>query len=309
MESSPEASRTGGPSNRKPVLAPKPRLTPKPFSLQKSSAIRSISTPKKAAVPSKTTTQQTDGSEATSVPGPAGTPPAQKDPRQSTASDSKPRPGRVLAKDLPKATRGSPHGEDTLDSGVAPPSETVQRDDVIQADRKASTGFVNSAQRDGKKKEDETRPSVVQNLTEPGPDLSPADKPASRWGGSRKRLSAKLTSRFESAGLSPPPRPTATVSTTGGIDGADRPESSDPEPSRTEPPVTEYHGGGSIRRRISLLLDSSSRPEPTSKRDEPDAVNGPVKGVKERIQTWASGRTPRGPEQQPRVAPRSRSER
>ncbi|TNN33192.1 hypothetical protein EYF80_056645 [Liparis tanakae] len=298
MERSTEASWSAGPSGLKPALAPKPRLTPKPFSLQKSTAIRSISAPKKSAAPSKTTTRQTDGSEASRVPGPAGPPPAQKDPRLSPASDTRPRPGRALTKDLPKAARGSPLGEGALHSGVGksdPASEPVQRDDVIQAPR------------DGEQKEDEPLAPVVQNLS--GPERPPADEPASRRGGGRKRLSAKLTSRFESAGPTPPPRPTATGSTTGG--GADRPESSDAEPSCTEPPGEERRGGGGIRRRIGLLLDSTSRPEPTSKREEPDAAAGPVKGVKERIQTWASGATPRGAgaERQPRVAPRSRSER
>ncbi|XP_068576509.1 182 kDa tankyrase-1-binding protein [Cebidichthys violaceus] len=339
MESSVEVSQTGGTSSPKPALAPKPRLTPKPFSLQKNTTIRSINAPKTARVTSKTTTQQTEKSKAASVPKPPLTTPARKPPQQTTTSDSKPSPVGGLTKDLPKTTReskASPHGEDTPDSGVgksdpvtqtAPPKETpesepTRRDDVIQANHKASADVVNSAGIDGKKKEDKTQTSVIQSLEESASDVSSVDSLANRWGGSRKRLSMELTSRFESAGLSLPPQPTATISTTGNTEDANKPEPSDPEPSLTTPepsnigseegaPKEDYSGGGSIKRRISLLFDSSSRPEALTKRDELENVNGTgsVKGVKERIKKWAAEKTPEvmKTEKQPRVAPRNRS--
>lgn len=341
MESSVEVSQTGGTSDPKPALAPKPRLTPKPFSLQKNTSIRSINAPKTARVTSKTATQQTEISKAASVPKPTVTTPARKPPQQTTASDSKPSPVGGLTKDLPKTTReskASPHGEDTPDSGVGksdpvtqtalpketPESEPTRRDDVTQANHKASADVVNSAETDGKKKEDEAQASVIQSLEEAASDVSSVDSLANRWGGSRKRLSMKLTSRFESPGLPLAPQPTATISTTGNTEDANKPEPSDPEPSLTtsEPPnregdegapKEEYSGGGSIKRRISLLFDSSSRPEAATTRDEPEVVNGTegVKGVKERIKKWAAEKTPEGPttEKQPRVAPRNRSKR
>ncbi|TDH14409.1 hypothetical protein EPR50_G00042470 [Perca flavescens] len=335
MESSIEISQTGGTSNPKPSLAPKPRLTPKPFSLQKNTTIRSIHAPKRVAATSKTTTQPTGKSEASGVSKPSVSTPAQKLPQQTTTSDSKPSSVSVLTKDKPKPTKeskASPYGEDTLDSSVgksdpasqtAPPKETpkpepIQRDDVIQANHKASTDIVNSEQIDGKKTEDITQTSVVQTVEESGSDVSPTDNPAYRWGSSRKRLSMKLTSKFESAG-SLPPQPSVTVSTTSTKDDAHKPESSDPEPNQTtsEPSTDEgalkedYRGGGSIKRRISLLFDSSSRPEAMTKREEPEIINGTgvVKGVKERIKTWATETIPEGPktEKKPQVAPRTRS--
>lgn len=338
MESSIEIAQTGGTSNPKPSVAPKPRLTPKPFSLQKNTTIRSIHAPKRMAATSKTTTQQTGKSEALGIPKPSVSTPAQKLPQQITTSDSKPSSVSVLTKDKPEPTKeskASPYGEDTLDSSVgksdpasqtAPPKETpksepIQRDDVIQTNLKASTDIVNSGQIDGKKTEDITQTSVVQIVEESGSDVSSTDNPAYRWGSSRKRLSMKLTSKFESAGLSLPPQPSVTVSTTSTKDDAHKPESSDPEPNQTtsEPSNDEgalkedYMGGGSIKRRISLLFDSSSRPEAMTKREEPEIINGTgvVKGVKERIKTWATETIPEGPktEKKPQVATRTRSKR
>lgn len=243
----------------------------------------------------------------------------------------------MLPKDRLKATKeskASPHGEDKVDfserksdpaSQTAPPKETpksepIQRDDVTQANHKVSTDTVNSEQIDGKKKEDKTQTSVVQNIKESGNDVSSADNPAYRWGGSRQRLSMELTSKFESGGLSLPPQPSVTTSTVSTKDDANKP--SDPEPSRTtsEPSNRESDdgalkednsGGGSIKRRISLLFESPSRPEAATKREEPEIINGTesVKGVKERIKKWATETIPEGPktEKRPPVAPRPRS--
>ncbi|XP_034725546.1 182 kDa tankyrase-1-binding protein isoform X2 [Etheostoma cragini] len=336
MESSIEISQTGGTSNPKPSVAPKPRLTPKPFSLQKNIAIRSIHAPKRTGATSKTATQQTGKSEASGVPKPPVATPALKLPQQTTTSDSKPSSVSVLTKDKPKPTKESktsPYGEDTLDSSVgksdpasqtAPPKETpksepIQRDDVIHANHKASTDIINSEQIGEKKTEDITPTSVVQMVEESGSDVSSTDNPEYQRGSSRKRLSMKLTSKFESAGLSPPPQPSVTVYTTTTKDEAHKPESSDPKPNQTtsgpsndeDAPKEAYSGGGSIKRRISLLFDSSSRPEPMTKREEPEMLNGTgsVKGVKERIKTWATEIIPEGPktEKKPQFAHRTRS--
>ncbi|XP_035634048.2 golgin subfamily A member 6-like protein 22 [Oncorhynchus keta] len=144
------------------------------------------------------------------------------------------------------------------------------------------------------------------------------------WGGCRKRLSMGLTSRFESAGLSCPSQPPAkennqkqeqatkretavlkvsVLRTKEEEKITDSPETpSDPECrlKHSAPLKEERFGEGvketgeekvlSIQRRISLLLDSSSRPEPLTKREE---VPDPIKqadgsgGVKQRIKDWA----------------------
>ncbi|XP_042357656.1 182 kDa tankyrase-1-binding protein isoform X2 [Plectropomus leopardus] len=336
MESSIEVSKTGGTSNPKPSLAPKPRLAPKPFSLQKNTAIRSIHAPKPVVPSSQTTKQQTGKSEATGLPKPTVTTPAKKLPQQTTSSESKPSPVSVLTKAQPNTTKESktsPRGEDTLDSSVGksdpasqttPPKETpkskpVQKDDVIQANHRASTDIVTKPQDKGEKKNDENHTPVIQNVEEPRSDVSSTHGQESRWGGSRKRLSMELTSKFESAGLSLPSQPTVNTSTTTTKNDANKPRPSDPEPSQTaaEPPDREtdegtvkedYTGGSSIKRRISLLFDSSSRPEAMTKREEPEIINGTegVKGVKERIKNWVTETTPEDTktERRPQVAPR-----
>ncbi len=243
----------------------------------------------------------------------------------------------VLTEDHPETTKeskASPHGEDTLDSSVgkldpapqsAPPKETpksepIQKDDVIQTHRKASTDVVtNSERKDGKKEEDETETSVVQKREESGSDVSSSANSVYRRGSTRKRLSMELTSMFESGGLSVPPQPRINISTTRTKDDATKPESPDPEQSQTtsEPSnrgsnegglEEDYGGGGSIKRRISLLFDSSSRPEVMTKREEPEIVNG-TGGVKERIKNWTTEMSPEGPktEKKPQVVPRTRS--
>lgn len=331
MESAIEVSQTDGTSKPKPVLAPKPRLTPKPFSLQKNTTIRSIYAPKTATATSKITTQQTGKSEAAAVPKPTLAAPAP----QPTASDSKPSSVRALTKDQPKPTKeskASSHGEDSLDSSVgksdppsqtAPPKETPksepsQRDDVIQTNHKPSTDIVtNSEQKDGKKKEDETQTSLSQKLEESGGEVSPAAKPTYRRDSTRKRLSMELTSKFESGGLSLPPQPNISISTTDTKDDANKPESPEPERSQKTPEPSkresnkgglteDYGGGGSIKRRISLLFDSSSKPEVMTKKEEPEIINGTT-GVKDRIKHWVTETNTEDPK--PQVVPRTHSKR
>ncbi|KAJ4927459.1 hypothetical protein JOQ06_015186, partial [Pogonophryne albipinna] len=134
----------------------------------------------------------------------------------------------------------------------------------------------------------------------------------------------KLTSKFESGGPCLSPQPAVTITTTDTKDDADKPEPSDPEPSQptSEPSNKEgddgallgvNSGGGSIKRRISLLFDSSSKPEIVTKREEPEIINGAgsVKGIRERMKIWAKETPPEDPktEKKPQVAPRSRSKR
>ncbi|KAG7229749.1 hypothetical protein INR49_012545 [Caranx melampygus] len=335
MESSVETSQTGGASKPKPSLAPKPRLAPKPFSLQKNTAIRSINAPKPASTTSKPASNQTGNSGAPGVPKPTPATRAPKPRQQTTTYASKPCSASVHTKDKPETTKESkesPHKEDTLSSSVAPgksdpapqtappKSEPVQKDDVIQTNHKASTDFVtNSEQKDGKKTEDETQTPVIQKPEESGSDTSSTANPTYRWGSTRRSLPAELTSKFESGGQPQPPKITATAPTSNTKDHSKKPVST-PEPSQTttepsnresdegQPKEEDYSGGGSIKRRISLLFDSSQRPEVTPKREEPEIINA-TGGVKERIKHWASETSSEGPktEKKPRVAPRPRS--
>ncbi|XP_040889385.1 182 kDa tankyrase-1-binding protein [Toxotes jaculatrix] len=336
MESAIQTSQAVGASNPKPTLAPKPRLTPKPFSLQKNTTIRSIHAPKTVA---KTiTANQTGKSEATGVPKPTLTTHAQKPPQQTTTSDSKASSVSVQPKDKPKTTtesKASAHEEDTPDSTVAPgksepvsqtppPKETpkdepLQKDDVIQTNHKASMDFVtNSEQKDGEKKENATQAFVVQKPEESGSDGSSTVNATCRWGGTRKNLPVELTSKFESGGPSLPPQPTRTEST-GSTKDLNKPASSEPEQiqTTTEPsnresdeggPKEDYSGGGSIKRRISLLFDSPLKPEVGTKKEEPEIVNS-TGCVKERIKHWAVETSSPGPKtaKKPQVAPRPRS--
>nr|XP_046241226.1 histone-lysine N-methyltransferase, H3 lysine-79 specific-like [Scatophagus argus] len=330
MESSAEASQTAGISKPKPSLGPKPRLAPKPFSLQKNTTIRSIHAPKTVTATSKTTTTQQSGkSEATGLPKPTLPTPAEP----PTVSNSKPSSVSVLTRDQPETTNeidASQHGEDTTDSKksdpapqTAPPKEMpksvlIQNDDIVQTNHKASTHVVtDSEHKDGKKKEDDT--SVVQKLEESDNDVSSATDQTYRLSSTRKRLSVELTSKFESGGLPLPPQASNTISTTSTKDDANKPVSSDPEQSQTtsEPSNRasdeggeneDYSGGGSIKRRISLLFDSSSRTDVPAKREEPEIINV-TGGVKARIKNWATETSSEGPktEKKPQVVPRTRT--
>lgn len=339
MESSVETSQTGGAS--KPSLAPKPRLAPKPFSLQKNTAIRSINAPRAASTAaSKPASNQTGNSGATGVPKPTPAARAPKPPQQTATSASKPSSVSAHTKDKPETTKeskASPQEEDTLSSSVAPgksdpasqtappKSQPVQKDDVIQTNHKASTDFVtNSEQKDEKKREDETQTPVTQKPEESGSETSSTANPTYRWGSTRRSLPAELTSRFESGGPPQPPKITTTAPANSTKDHSKKPVSSSPEPGQTattEPSNREsdegrlkeedYSGGGSIKRRISLLLDSSQRPEVMTKREEPEIINTTTGGVKERIKNWVSETGSEGPktENKPRVAPRPRIKR
>ncbi|GLD69971.1 trichohyalin-like protein [Lates japonicus] len=339
MERSIETSQTRGASKPKPTLAPKPRLTPKPFSLQKNTTIRSIHAPKTVPTTVKSTTNQTGKSEAAGVPKATVTAKAQKPPQPTTTPASKPSSVSAHTKDKPKTTKESktsPHQEATLDSSVAPgesdpasqtaplketpKSEPLQKDDVIQTNHTTPTDFVTDPeQKDGKKKEDEAPTSVVQKPEESGSNDSSVANPAYRWGSTRKSLSTELTSKFESGGVPQPPQPTISVSRSNTKEDSNKPVASDPEriQTATEPSNREsdegglkedYSGGGSIKRRISLLFDSSSRPEVMTKREEPEIINS-VGGVKERIKHWAAETSSEGPkaEKKPQVVPRPRS--
>ncbi|KAM9759099.1 uncharacterized protein ACNS7B_005871 [Menidia menidia] len=334
MESSVQASQSGGISKPKPGLVPKPRLAPKPFSLQKNTTIHSIHAPKTIHGVSNAKPDQSGKSEAAGGSQPALSPPAPKSPEPASILASTPSSVSVPAKNQPPETKASevlPRKDATLDSGAGisdpapqtspsketPKSEPVQEDDVIQTNSKPSTeAGTNSEQKDEEKK-DESLVIAAQKVEESGNDASSKADSTYPWGGARKRLSTKLTSKFESGGLPLPPKPINAISTTSIKDVSVKPVPSAPEQTlaKSEPsnregdadePKEEYSGGNSIKRRISLLFDSSSRPEATTKKEEPEVMNV-TSGVKERIRNWAAETGSDGPkaEKKPLVAPRT----
>jgi len=334
MESSVQASQSGGISTPKPSLAPKPRLAPKPFSLQKNTTIRSIHAPKTIHATSNAKPDHTGKPEATGGLKPTLTTPAQK---PASISASKPSSVSVPAITQPRETKASevlPHKVVSLDSGAgiseptpqtSPPKETpkselVQKDDVIQTNHKPSTeAATNSEQKDEKKQKDGSQVSPAQKVEESSRDTSSKTDSTFPRGSTRKRLSMELTSKFESGGLSLPPQPPKAISTTIIKDDSDKPAPSIPDqsPAVSEPsnresdadePKEEYSGKNSIKRRISLLFDSSSKPEVLTKREEPEIMNG-TGGVKERIRNWTAETVSDGPKAKtkPPVATRTRS--
>ncbi|XP_030585947.1 182 kDa tankyrase-1-binding protein [Archocentrus centrarchus] len=324
MESSVEVPK----SNPKPGLAPKPALVPKPFSLQRNTAIRSIHAP-------KTSPPKTQKSEGTGVSKPTLTTVAQKPSQPTATSNSKPGSQSVVTKSQPKPTEAGeagPQKEETLskDSSVlksasqtSPPKETaktepVQKNDVVQTNHSApgepELVAVNSEQKDGKKKEEETQASAVQMLEHSGSNGSPSTDETFHWGGARKRLSTKLTSKFESGGPILPPQPITAITTANtksdsnkAVSSAPEQKQAVPEPSNRESDESllkeDYSGRNSIKRRISQLFDSRSRPEVMPKREEPEILDG-IGGVKERIKNWAAETSSEGPktEKKPQAA-------
>ncbi|XP_070993590.1 zinc finger CCCH domain-containing protein 13-like [Oncorhynchus clarkii lewisi] len=164
-----------------------------------------------------------------------------------------------------------------------------------------------------------SRPRPVSAIFLPSPTQAESSTPADRWVG-RRPLSADLTSRFESIGLSlhrgspaktgskeNSPEEGALLRRREGETGAEgtiaSPQAPDSKPSalaqgsekKKEEEKVERKGGGSIKRRISLLLDSSSSspvvplrvaaqgPESSSPVQPVPEADAPQGGVKQRI--------------------------
>nr|XP_029534861.1 zinc finger CCCH domain-containing protein 13-like [Oncorhynchus nerka] len=164
-----------------------------------------------------------------------------------------------------------------------------------------------------------SRPRPVSAIFLPSPTQAESSTPADRWVG-RRPLSADLTSKFESIGLSlhrgspaktgskeNSPEEGALLRRREGEMGAEgaiaTPQAPDSKPSalaqgsekKKEEEKDEGKGGGSIKRRISLLLDSSSSspvvplrvaaqgPESSSPVQPVPEADVPQGGVKQRI--------------------------
>lgn len=306
MEGSVQPSQTAGVSNPKPALGPKPRLAPKPFSLQTNTTIRSIHAPKSTVDASKTATPQGAKSEDAAVPKPAAPAP----PLKPTTSV------RAPTKEQGEPTKAGQAGPDASDGKADrvpqtppavenPKTAPLERGNAIENNQKTSADAATKLEREDENKKD----GSVSD--ESGSDVG---HPALRWGSTRKRLSMEITSRFEQGG-GPPPAPSNTgKQATGAKHDIIRAECTNPEQNQTRSelperegeesgPKEDYVGGGSIKRRISLLFDS--KPEATVKREEPEMING-TGGVKARIKNWAMDTVP---EKKPQFVPRPRSKR
>lgn len=327
MECSVEASQIAGVSKPKPPMGPKPRLAPKPFSLQSSTSIRSISAPKAAPATSRRAAEPSE--KATAVPRPTVPTPAS----QPATSGPKPSSEKLPTKATTEA-KASPHGDDTTDSKAGksdpapklavaaekPKSAPLQKSDAIQTNTKASSDIVTKPELNNEKKKEEKTPSVTQKPEEPGSDVSSSANSTYKRASTRNRLSMELTSKFEGGGIPLPPQPINKITTTSTKNEKNKPEPSQPEQSQTAPEPSaqkdsdndgglseDYIGGGSIKRRISLLFDASSRPEVTVRREEPEVLNSSG-GVKERIKNWAAEKSTE-PERKPQVVARARPKR
>lgn len=317
MECSVEASQIAGMSKPKPALGPKPRLAPKPFSLQSSTAIRSIHAPKTVAATSKT-----------------AAPPAPSSAPRPTAPVPQPSSAGAPAKDktrIATEAKSSPQGHDATDSvvgesnpapKVAPTAEepkSVPKSEPVQTNGKAfADSLIKAEVKDEKKKENKS-PSVLRKPQEPGSEVSSSPNPTYKKSSVRNRLSMELTSMFEGGSVPLPLQPVGRSSATSSRNERNKVEPSHPEPSQaTLEPSTQRDSdnaglaedgvsGGSIKRRISLLFDASSRPEVVARREEPDVLNCSG-GVKARIKNWT---TEKGNEleKKPQVVARARPKR
>lgn len=311
MECSVEASQIAGMSKPKPALGPKPRLAPKPFSLQSNTTIRSIHAPKTVAAASKTA--------APPAPSPAPRPSAPVPQPSPVGAPAKDKAGTATE------AKSSPQGDDATDSvvgesnpapEVAPAAEkpkSTPKSEPVQANGKASAEV-----KDGIKTEDKS-PTVLRKPQEPGSEVSSSPNPTYKKGSVRNRLSMELTSMFEGGSAPLPPQPLGRSSTTTSRNERNKVEPPHPEPSQATPePSTQRDGdsgglgedgvtGGSIKRRISLLFDASSRPEVVARREEPDVLNCSG-GVKARIKNWSAEKGGEL-EKKPQVVARARAKR
>ncbi|XP_034022967.1 calponin homology domain-containing protein DDB_G0272472-like isoform X2 [Thalassophryne amazonica] len=309
-------------SKPKPPLGPKPCLAPKPFSLQKNASIRSIQAPKTHTTSLKSAAHQAGKSDATGIPKAAVPTPAP--PQTNQDHESKPSSMKVLTKDQPKTnkeTKESPHEKQSLDVSVLPDKlETVSQQTAPpksqQSTQMPQTDRVHEqlvSQKNHKASEEIGSPSEESD-TNKKEDVTPTARASSKlpWGGTRKRLSMELKSKFESGSPSVPSQPSAITHKDNDKKAVPVPSLSTPEPVNRRNDENElkedYSGGDSIKRRISLLFDSSSKSDVTTKREEPEIINqlNDTGGVKERIKNWTleSNNETQKVEKKPQVPPR-----
>ncbi|CAL8337931.1 unnamed protein product [Lota lota] len=313
----------GGSLRARPLLGSKPLITPKPFSLQRNTALRSIHAPKTLVPSSPSSPSQVSIQNIF----PEATKPEPTTVLQSSPAitDAKPtRESAVLKGKTEKESTSQPNEKKSQDSTFVAttsdptshptepetnpvvdqpnlrdttPPNAIQKSAVTLRHPKASTGV--SEQKD----EGHTKTPLSPTSKDPPSNaLSSADL-GPRRGLTRNRLSMELTQKFESGGQPLPSQPPQTTRSKYIV----KLPTSAVEPEKINPTVTQPSsekdaevlkveaeedrtGGRSLKRRISLLFDSSSRPEVATKKEEPQVVtqsNGAGGAVKDRIKNWA----------------------
>lgn len=327
---------------KKPVPGPKPRLTPKPFAVQTSTKIRPILAPKpqpkpkpeslsKPELPSKpkpTSPGLKSGTKPTSVSSTKPEAPTYKPETSPPTND----PGKPSPPEIGGVVRRTSLGPSAPQSK---PTEWSSRSKSgTSITRAKSMGFLSSVglEEDVAKEGDEvvrrpqetrsSRPRPVSAAFLPEPTPSSSTSAPQRL--DRRPLSSELTAKFE---------PFAQKQPTAGESKENTPETPAPEEGmrRREKDLPDLErgfwkkdvegqdtkplerAGSSIKRRISLLMDSSSSTfsVPATRGTEPRSPVPPIAdtdgavGVKQRIKelTEDSSTTPT-PVQKPQVKPR-----
>lgn len=231
----------------KPALGPKPHLIPKPFSLQRNATVRPIRAPKtnfnrqlNRAASSETLLNTADtragGLETSDSNGAVNGSDRSAAPKPVPLS---PKPD-LQAKPKPELTK-SP---DITDPNSKP---DVTTEDIKNVQHRSRAKSLGSQDQKSQGEADDTEADV---------------KVPSRFWPARNRLSMHLTSKFESP--SQPEQEVNTAKSKTEKEGPPRSPSAVSEPKPSKPPVEKEEegdedlGGGSIKRRISLLFDRSA---------------------------------------------------
>lgn len=309
-----------GSDPKKPVPGPKPRLTPKPFAVQRNTTIRPIVAPKPQPKPKpeSLTKPEPPGkpkSRTTSTSGPDSTP----DTPTLTSEPSPPPndPGKLKPTETAGVVRRTSMGPSASQSRPAEWSSRPKSGGSIT--RAKSMGFLSSVglEEDVGKERDEvvrrpqetrsSRPRPVSAIFLPDPAASPT-APSAPLPVDRRPLSNDLTAKFE---------PFAQRQPSTGESKENTPESPAPEDGvrRREPLDAKplERAGSGIKRRISLLMDSSSSAVlvPVTRGAEPRSPVPPIAetdggvGVKQRIKELTEDfSTAPTPLQKPQFKPR-----
>ncbi|KAM3611657.1 uncharacterized protein V6R79_022068 [Siganus canaliculatus] len=154
----------------------------------------------------------------------------------------------------------------------------------------------------------ESKPRPVSAIYLDSPALNDASFPDPRWS-KRRPLSADLTSRFESIGLSLHRR-TPKTSTMEPPEPEEGRSTSPSAETSAKPAAPDRTNRGSIKARISLLLDSSSSPGPDPQSPVTPVEAEPPVGVKQLIRQLTEDPTPsHRPALKPRPQPLDLSKR
>lgn len=276
------------PEPKKPAPGPKPRLTPKPFSMDRNT-IRPIIAPKPQPKPKP---------ESLPKPEPPSKPkPASLKPGVSSVNEPvKPKPSEPAT-----VVRRTSMGPSVVSS--SPRTSSITRAKSMGG--LSSMGMEEDGTGEGVLHTQETRssrPRPASAIYSPASATSPA--PAPRWA-ERRSLIGDLTSKFEAqGGSSVLRRPPA------GESKENTPEEDDAgvkDDERNDAKPLEKAGSG-IKRRISLLIDSSVLSLPPSRGAEPrspvtetDCAIGVKQRIKELTEEHSAASTSL---QRPQVKPR-----